>query len=128
MLEFIRQYIEGYDQDDRSPLTAAYHPNSMFSMSAVYPAGTTAHGGSKLTHYQVDARNLNLILQPNKRMTFLKLGHENVIKFLNDLPKTKHDLNSFTLGKSNFFSVFKKTKYFYAMPKLEFFCDSHNVF
>ena len=82
-----------------SHLSAAYHPNSMFSMCAVYPAGTTAHGGSKLTHYQVDSRNLNLIIQPNKRMNFLKLGNANVIKFLNDMPKTKHDLNSFTLGK-----------------------------
>ena len=99
MLEFIRQYIDVYDQDDRTPLSAAYHPNSMFSMCAIYPAGTTAHGGSKLTHYQVDSRNLNLIIQPNKRMNFLKLGNANVIKFLNDMPKTKHDLNSFTLGK-----------------------------
>ena len=113
MLEFIRQYVEVYDHDDRSALIAAYHPNAMFSMSAVYPAGTTAHGGSKLTHYQVDARNLNLILQPNKRMTFLKLGHENVIKFLNDLPKTKHDLNSFTLGKSvQFFFLYLKNELF----------------
>ena len=99
MLEFIRQYVEGYDQDDRSPLIAAYHPNSMFSMSAVYPAGTTAHGGSKLTHYQVDSRNLKLIDKPSKKTHFLKMGNENVIKFLNNLPKTKHDLNSFTLGK-----------------------------
>jgi len=97
MLEFIRQYIDVYDQDDRSPLSAAYHPNSMFSMCAAYPAGTTAHGASKLTHYIVDSRNLNLIIQPNKRMSFLKLGNANVIKFLNDMPKTKHDLNSFTL-------------------------------
>ena len=99
MLEFIRQYIEGYDQDDRSPLIAAYHPNSMFSMSAIYPAGSTAHGASKLTHYQVDSRNLQLILQPSKRSNFLKMGNENVIKFINSLPKTQHDLNSFTLGK-----------------------------
>ena len=47
MLEFIRQYIDVYDQDDRSPLSAAYHPNSMFSMCAVYPAGTTAHGAQR---------------------------------------------------------------------------------
>ena len=102
MLEFIRQYIEGYDQNDRSPLIAAYHPNSMFSMSAVYPAGSTAHGASKLTHYQVDSRNLQLILQPSKRSNFLKMGNENVIKFINSLPKTQHDLNSFTLGKFYF--------------------------
>ena len=103
MLEFIRQYIDVYDQDDRTPLSAAYHPNSMFSMCAVYPAGTTAHGGSKLTHYQVDSRNLNLIIQPNKRMNFLKLGNANVIKFLNreyelktlniDLGSTRYDFH-----------------------------------
>ena len=97
MLTFLQQYFSAYDQDDRSSLIQAYHAKAMFSMSAVYPPNTTSHGSQKLTEYQVDARNLNLIVQPNKRFSFLKQGHQKVIEFINELPKTTHDLDTFTL-------------------------------
>ena len=97
MLEFIQQYFKAYDKDDRSALMAAYHPKALFSLSSAYPPGSTAHGNNKLTHYQCDSRNLNLILQPSKRMTFLKRGAESVMRFICDLPKTIHDLDTFTL-------------------------------
>lgn len=97
MLTFIQQYFSVYDQDDRSALIAAYHPLALFSMSAANSPGTSAHGSNKLIQYMSDARNLNMILQPSKRNSFLKQGHEQVVKFLNDLPKSAHDLNSFTL-------------------------------
>jgi nuclear RNA export factor len=97
MLKFFQQYFTVFDGDDRAPLIPAYHPNSMFSMSTAYPPGSTAHGTNKLTNYQVDARNLNLVIQSSKRLSFLKLGNVAVVKFLNDLPKTLHDLNSFSL-------------------------------
>ena len=95
--KFQRGPFNVYDQDDRAALKDAYHPFAMFSMSAAYPPGTTSHGTSRLTHYQVDARNLKLILQPKKRMSFLKQSNDVVVSFLNDLPKTKHDLNSVSL-------------------------------
>ena len=40
MLEFIHQYFKAYDQDDRSPLMAAYHPKALFSLSSAYPPGS----------------------------------------------------------------------------------------
>ena len=97
ILTFLKHYYSLYDQDDRGPLIEAYHSMAMFSMSAAYPPNTTSHGVHKLTLYQADARNLNMIVKPSKRLSFLKMGNENVVKFLNDLPKTCHDLNSFTL-------------------------------
>ena len=69
----------------------------MFSMTAAYPPNSTSTGTNKLTQYQVDSRNLNMILQPSKRLNFLKMGRQKVVEFLNDLPKTSHDLDSFTL-------------------------------
>ena len=97
LLQFVRQYFEVYDKEDRSDLEAAYHPEAMFSMSATYPANTTAHGTNSLTHYQMDARNLNLVTNPKKRMSFLKRGRSHVVKFINTFPMTQHDLDSFTL-------------------------------
>ena len=126
LLNFLQQYYQVYDQTDRGPLIVssisvsvrfllwnlyrfyvfsrvffnfqnAYHPEAMFSMSAAYPPNSTSTGTNKLTQYQVDSRNLNMILQPSKRLNFLKIGHQKVVEFLNDLPKTSHDLDSFTL-------------------------------
>jgi len=97
LLNFLQQYYQVYDQNDRGPLINAYHPEAMFSVSAAYPPNSTSTGTNKLTQYQVDSRNLNMILQPSKRLNFLKIGHQKVVEFLNDLPKTSHDLDSFTL-------------------------------
>ena len=141
VLKFVQDYIAIFDSDDRSGLVNAYHPEAMFSMGASYIPGSTAHGTMSLKVYQADARNLMLIKKPTKRLNYMQVGNANVVKFLSDLPKTQHDLNSFTLdipfanssvliaftvagGKTNltqiisfnfksliFFSVFKERAY-----------------
>ena len=40
VLQFIQQYFQVYDTDDRSPLEAAYHQEALFSVTSAYPPGT----------------------------------------------------------------------------------------
>ena len=97
ILQFIQQYFKLYDNEDRSDLLAAYHPEALFSVSSAYPPGSTGHGLAKLTDYQSEARNLLRVVNPGKRLRLLRQGRDEIVSFLNELPKTKHDFNSFTL-------------------------------
>ena len=39
ILQFIQQYFQIYDSDDREPLGAAYHQDALFSLTCSYPPG-----------------------------------------------------------------------------------------
>lgn len=41
VLQFVQQYFQVYDTDDRGPLEAAYHQDALFSVSSAYPPGKT---------------------------------------------------------------------------------------
>lgn len=97
ILQFIQQYFDAYDKDDRAPLIDAYHQDAQMSLTAAYQPGSTAHGTARLTEYQFETRNLKSVTKSSKRMKLLKQGHRNVIDLLNGLPKSLHDKASFCL-------------------------------
>jgi nuclear RNA export factor len=35
--QFLEQYYQLYDSDDREPLVRAYHPDALFSITSAYP-------------------------------------------------------------------------------------------
>merc|ERR1719153_264791 len=67
VLTFLEQFFKLYDSDNRQPLLDAYHEEAMFSLSA--------YG----------------------RHDLLRRGRLSVVAFLTKLPKTEHDMNTFTL-------------------------------
>ena len=51
----------------------------------------------RLNAYQSESRNLYAVQNPNRRTKLLRTGKLSIVSFLNELPKSEHDLNSFTL-------------------------------
>jgi len=98
VLQFIQQYFQVYDTDDRSPLEAAYHQEALFSVTSAYPPGSTGHGETGLDKYLSSSRNLMKHKAAGQRLRRLIQGRAEVAKFLCfELPKTRHDLDSFSL-------------------------------
>jgi len=90
VLTFLQEYFKVYDSDKRQSLLDAYHENAMFSMSAF-----GKH--ELLSSYIPESRNLLRVDYEKKRHDLLKKGKLSVVAFLDKLPKTEHDLNTFTL-------------------------------
>lgn len=90
VLTFLEQFFKLYDSDSRQPLLEAYHENAMFSMSA-----WGRH--DLLASYIPESRNLIKVDYEKKRHDLLKIGKLGVVAFLAKLPKTEHDMNTFTL-------------------------------
>ena len=90
VLEFLQTYFKIYDSDKRQDLLAAYHDSATFSMSAF---------GSReqLPVYIPESRNLLKVDYEKKRHDLLRRGKLGVVAFLEKLPKTEHDMNTFTL-------------------------------
>ncbi|CAH1792138.1 unnamed protein product [Owenia fusiformis] len=91
--KFIKQYYDIYDSESRQGLLEAYHENALFSISC---ANNPSIQGNQpfLNSYIQDSRNLQKVYNSDKRMRLLKQGKLNVVAFLTNLPKTKHDMNS----------------------------------
>ena len=90
VLTFIQEYFKAYDSDKRQSLLDAYHDHAMFSMSA--------YGKHELLQsYIPQSRNLLRVDYEKKRHDLLMKGKLGVVAFLDKLPKTEHDLNTFTL-------------------------------
>ena len=90
VLTFLQEYFKVYDSDKRQSLLDAYHENAMFSMSA--------YGKHELlSSYIPESRNLLRVDYEKKRHDLLKKGKLSVVAFLDKLPKTEHDLNTFSL-------------------------------
>ena len=90
VLKFIQEYFSVYDSDKRQSLLDAYHDSAVFSMSAF-----GRH--ELLSSYIPESRNLLRVDYEKKRLDLLKRGKLSVVAFLDKLPKTEHDLNTFTL-------------------------------
>jgi len=90
VVNFLKVYFQIYDSDKRQDLLVAYHDAATFSMSA---------WGSReqLPVYIPDSRNLLKVDYEKKRHDLLKTGKLSVVAFLEKLPKTEHDMNTFTL-------------------------------
>lgn len=98
VLKFLTQYFALYDGDNREQLMEAYHEDAVMSMSMAYPPNVSAHGNASLQKYLYESRNLMRVREDgNKRDRLLRQGRLQIVSFLNDLPKTEHDKNSFTL-------------------------------
>uniref|UniRef100_A0A8C9TR08 Nuclear RNA export factor 1 n=1 Tax=Scleropages formosus TaxID=113540 RepID=A0A8C9TR08_SCLFO len=80
ILRFLQQYYSIYDSGDRQPLLDAYHD-----------------GACDLGEYHKDSRNIKKLKDPTTRFRLLKHTRLNVVAFLNELPKTQHDIASFTV-------------------------------
>lgn len=109
---FLEQYYERYDNKlSRQIVSEAYHQNATFTLSSSFLAYlyvfelcliwrkcliVDLYFSTKgnLSHYSEDSRNL---LKPdrNKKNRIIHKGRENIINFLDKLPKTKHDVGSF---------------------------------
>jgi len=105
VLQFIQEYFKAYDGDKRQSLLDAYHENAMFSMSAF--------GRHELLQaYIPESRNLMRVDYEKKRHDLLRKGKLSVVAFLDKLPKTEHDLNTFTVDvpfNSNTMMIFTVT-------------------
>lgn len=102
--QFLEQYIQIYDTDNRQPLLQAYHENAIFSTTMAYPYG---YGKEEkhvpwLNWYATENRNLLRVQNPDRRMKLLKQGNVAVVSFLQEMPKTKHDIHSFTVDMTIF--------------------------
>ncbi|XP_060839178.1 nuclear RNA export factor 1-like [Rhopalosiphum padi] len=91
---FLAQYYERYDnQVSRQMVSEAYHENATFTLSSGFLFKNVK---GSLSQYLHEGRNF-LKSDRNKqgRGRFLHKGKENIINFLDKLPKSKHDLGSF---------------------------------
>ncbi|XP_023954174.2 nuclear RNA export factor 1 [Bicyclus anynana] len=96
--DFVTQYFAIYDSDSRQPLLEAYEETAMFSMAATYPTGDMRNAPeNKLNAYISKSRNIMRITERESRRRYLKIGKLQVVSFLSDLPKTKHDLLGFAV-------------------------------
>ncbi|XP_066989141.1 nuclear RNA export factor 1-like [Macrobrachium rosenbergii] len=95
VLQFIEQYYQIFDSEDRTPLAAAYTEDATFSLACTFPESGP---GARYTHVYVnESRNLKKNLNSDKRMQNLHRGRSNIIALLSKLPFTTHDPNSFTV-------------------------------
>lgn len=92
--KFLEQYFKVYDSDNREQLAMAYHEEAMMSMHANFPA-SFADDETK-NSYITESRNLNKI-RDIRREKLLHKKRLQIMGFLDKLPKTQHDLTTFTL-------------------------------
>uniref|UniRef100_A0A8C1M2F5 Nuclear RNA export factor 1 n=1 Tax=Cyprinus carpio TaxID=7962 RepID=A0A8C1M2F5_CYPCA len=93
ILCFLQQYYSIYDSGDRQPLLQAYHDGAAFSLSIPFTLQNPSK--SSLGEYQKDSRNIRRMKDdPTTRFRLIKHTRLNVVAFLNELPKTQHDIAS----------------------------------
>lgn len=102
--EFLEQYIQIYDTENRQPLLQAYHEHATYSMTMAYPHGYGREdkGIPWLNWYATDNRNIMRVQNPERRLKLLKQGQLAVVSFLQEMPQTKHDIHSFTVDLTLF--------------------------
>ncbi|KAK2100297.1 Nuclear RNA export factor 1 [Saguinus oedipus] len=98
VLHFLQQYYAIYDSGDRQGLLDAYHDGACCSLSIPFIPQNPAR--SNLAEYFKDSRNVKKLKDPTLRFRLLKHTRLNVVAFLNELPKTQHDVNSFVVDIS----------------------------
>ncbi|XP_053576058.1 nuclear RNA export factor 1 isoform X2 [Bombina bombina] len=96
ILRFLQQYYACYDSQDRQGLLNVYHEEARCSLSIPANVAQGPNRGS-LGEYTKDSRNLKKVRDQTLRFKLLKHKCLNVVGFLNELPKTQHDLNSFVV-------------------------------
>uniref|UniRef100_A0A1D5QS92 Nuclear RNA export factor 1 n=1 Tax=Macaca mulatta TaxID=9544 RepID=A0A1D5QS92_MACMU len=94
----VHLYYAIYDSGDRQGLLDAYHDGACCSLSIPFIPQNPAR--SSLAEYFKDSRNVKKLKDPTLRFRLLKHTRLNVVAFLNELPKTQHDVNSFVVDIS----------------------------
>ncbi|XP_061691155.1 nuclear RNA export factor 1 isoform X2 [Syngnathoides biaculeatus] len=100
ILRFLQQYYSIYDSSDRQPLLDAYHDGATLSLTIPFSSQNPSR--SSLGEYQKDSRNLKRIRDSTSRFRLLKHTRLNVVAFINELPKTQHDIASFTIDVNTY--------------------------
>ncbi|XP_051276842.1 nuclear RNA export factor 1 isoform X1 [Dicentrarchus labrax] len=100
ILRFLQQYYSIYDSGDRQPLLDAYHDGA--SLSLTTPYSTQNPSRSSLGEYHKDSRNLKRLKDSTIRFRLLKHTRLNVVAFLNELPKTQHDIASLNVDVNTY--------------------------
>ncbi|KAL0994103.1 hypothetical protein UPYG_G00117800 [Umbra pygmaea] len=100
ILAFLQQYYSVYDSGDRQPLLDAYHDGAIFSLTVPFTMVNPSR--CSLGEYHKDTRNLKKIKDPTTRFRLLKHTRLNVVAFLNELPKTQHDIASLNVDVNTF--------------------------
>lgn len=96
--DFLTQYFAIYDSESRQPLLEAYHETATMSMAASYLSNDSRSAAlTKLNAYISNSRNIMRITERESRRRYLRTGRLQVVSFLSDLPKTKHDLMGFAV-------------------------------
>uniref|UniRef100_A0A4W6EYK0 Nuclear RNA export factor 1a n=1 Tax=Lates calcarifer TaxID=8187 RepID=A0A4W6EYK0_LATCA len=93
-------YIRSTLTWDRQPLLDAYHDGASLSLTTPYSSQNPSR--SSLGEYHKDSRNLKRIKDSTMRFRLLKHTRLNVVAFLNELPKTQHDIASFTVDVNTY--------------------------
>ncbi|EDL85814.1 similar to nuclear RNA export factor 2 (predicted), isoform CRA_a [Rattus norvegicus] len=129
VLQFLQQYYFIYDNGDREGLLNAYHADACFSLTV--PFSTMDLSASSVCEYVKYSRSMKVLKDPYMRKQLLKHKKCDIIHFLRALPKTQHDLTSFSVDicfqteKTLCFSVsglFKEV-----VGKNSFVCSSINL-
>ncbi|XP_077434297.1 nuclear RNA export factor 1 isoform X1 [Vanacampus margaritifer] len=100
ILRFLQQYYSIYDSGDRQPLLDAYHDGAALSLTI--PFSNQNPSRSSLGEYHKDSRNLKRVRDTTIRFRLLKHTRLNVVAFINELPKTQHDIASFTIDVNTY--------------------------
>lgn len=95
VLQFIEQYYQIFDTEDRKPLEAAYSKNALFSLTCNFP--DTGPGSRFSNIYLTENRNLKKLGSSNRRQKLVFQGRSAIGNLLCKLPSTVHDPPSFTL-------------------------------
>ncbi|XP_055390592.1 nuclear RNA export factor 1 [Condylostylus longicornis] len=95
--EFLKQYFLIYDSENRQPLLDAYHEQAMLSLSV-----PLASQSGRLSAYRNYNHNLLRTNDKDGKFRLIKTGKLQVVSFLTELPKTQHDLMSFSVDLSIF--------------------------
>uniref|UniRef100_A0A672Q051 Nuclear RNA export factor 1 n=1 Tax=Sinocyclocheilus grahami TaxID=75366 RepID=A0A672Q051_SINGR len=95
------RYYSIYDSGDRQPLLDAYHDGAAFSLSIPFTLQNPSK--SSLGEYQKDSRNIRRMKDdPTTRFRLIKHTRLNVVAFLNELPKTQHDIASLIIDVNTY--------------------------
>nr|CAD7423253.1 unnamed protein product [Timema monikensis] len=106
--QFLEQYYQLYDSDNRQGLIDAYHDNAIvfqrgcnnFFYITIFVVGlffvfSQVNDDSRLINYISESRNLVRINDFTRRQKLLHVGKQNIISCLSQFPKTQHDPMSF---------------------------------
>ncbi|KAK9883572.1 hypothetical protein WA026_001749 [Henosepilachna vigintioctopunctata] len=100
--QFLEQYFQLLDSDNRQLLVQAYHENAVFSLTMAYPYGSKDKTSNWLNWYSTDNRNLLRVTDSDRRFKLLKKGHVSIVSFLKDMPTTSHDIMNFKVDLTVF--------------------------